>query len=100
MIEITREFRPDWVSPPGETIADLLEQRDWSQAELARRIGYTPKRLGQLIKGKARLDEETANRLEREIGGGAGFWLAREAGYRERVARLRGQRSHPPTEVS
>jgi HTH-type transcriptional regulator / antitoxin HigA len=35
MIETTRTFTPDWVSPPGDTIADILEERDWTQAQLA-----------------------------------------------------------------
>ncbi|MGH8583514.1 MAG: HigA family addiction module antitoxin, partial [Gammaproteobacteria bacterium] len=68
-------FRPDWVSPPGDTIADLLEERDWSQVELAGRLGYTTKHVSQLINGKAAITEDTALRLERVLGGGAGFWL-------------------------
>ena len=28
-------FALDWVSPPGETIADVLDERGWTQAELA-----------------------------------------------------------------
>ena len=99
MTETTREFSPNWVSPPGETIADLLEQRHWSQAELARRIGYTTKRLNQLITGKVRLSVDTANRLEQVIGGNAGFWLARESRYRQRIARLRGQGCRTPWEA-
>jgi hypothetical protein len=30
-------FRPDWLSRPGETIADVLEERALSSSELARR---------------------------------------------------------------
>ncbi|MEH2196805.1 hypothetical protein [Nostoc sp.] len=37
MIETTRTFIPDWVSPPGDAIADLLEERDWTQLQLADR---------------------------------------------------------------
>jgi HTH-type transcriptional regulator / antitoxin HigA len=37
MIKTTRPFSPDWVSPPGDTIADVLQERDWTQAELAER---------------------------------------------------------------
>ena len=84
-------FSPDWVSPPGESIADLLEERGWTQAELAERLGYTPKHLNQLIKGKVPLSEDAAMRLERVLDGSAGFWLTREARYRERLARLDAQ---------
>jgi HTH-type transcriptional regulator / antitoxin HigA len=81
-------FRPDWVSPPGETILDLIEEREWSQAELAQRIGYTTKHLNQLIKGKVALTEDAALRLERVLGSTANFWLNREAKYRENLARI------------
>lgn len=80
-------FAPDWVSPPGDTIADVLEDRGWTQAELARRLGYTEKHVSQLINGKAAITEDTASRLERVLGSAAGFWLRREATYRERLER-------------
>jgi HTH-type transcriptional regulator/antitoxin HigA len=92
MTDTAQGFNPDWVSPPGETIADLLEERDWSQVELAQRLGYTTKHLNQLIRGKVPLSEDAAMRLERVLGGSAGFWLAREAHFRERLARLESQK--------
>lgn len=92
MTDTAQGFNPDWVSPPGETIADLLEERDWSQVELAQRLGYTTKHLNQLVRGKVPLSEDAAMRLERVLGGSAGFWLAREAHFRERLARLESQK--------
>lgn len=88
MADSATPFRPDWASPPGDTISDLLEERDWSQIELARRLGYTTKHVSLLINGKAPITEDTALRLERVFGGSAGFWLAREAQYREQLARV------------
>jgi len=85
MIDINE--MPDWISPPGETILDILEERGWSQSELAERIGYTRKHINQLVKGNASITEETALRLERVLGSTAGFWLNREAQYRELIAR-------------
>ncbi|WP_350027953.1 ImmA/IrrE family metallo-endopeptidase [Methylovulum psychrotolerans] len=76
------------MSPPGETITDLLEEKDWTQLELAGRLGYTTKHLNQLIKGKAALTEDAALRLERVLGSTANFWLNREAKYREHLARI------------
>jgi HTH-type transcriptional regulator / antitoxin HigA len=84
MTEATRSFNPDWVSPPGDTIADLLEERDWTQAQLAERLGYTTKHVSLLINGKAPINEETAVKLERVLGSTAAFWLNREAQYRAR----------------
>jgi HTH-type transcriptional regulator/antitoxin HigA len=87
MTELDAPFAPDWVSPPGDTIADVLEERGWTQAELARRLGYTEKHVSQLINGKATITEDTASRLERVLGSTAGFWLRKEATYRERLER-------------
>ncbi|MCP4702192.1 MAG: helix-turn-helix domain-containing protein [Gammaproteobacteria bacterium] len=80
-------FNPDWVSPPGDTVSDLLEERNWSQTEFARRAGYTEKHVSLLIRGKLSITEDTAIKLERTLGSTARFWLAREAQYRESLMR-------------
>jgi HTH-type transcriptional regulator/antitoxin HigA len=81
-------FAPDWVSPPGDTILDLLEERDWTQQQLADRLGYSLKHVNQLIKAKVPLTEDAAIRLQNVLGASVGFWLTREAQYRERLAVL------------
>ena len=88
MTEATLEFAPDWVSPPGETIADLLEERDWTQVELSERLGYTKKHVSQLINGKAAITEDTALKLTKVLGGTEKFWLNREADYRAQLAQI------------
>lgn len=87
MTDTVRGFDPDWVSPPGDTILDLLEEKGWTQAELAIRTGFTRKHVNEIVSGKATLSPETALKLESTIGGSAQFWLTREAQYRERLAR-------------
>jgi len=87
MTETATTFQPDWVSPPGESISDLLEEKGWSQAEFSQRCGYTTKHVSQLINGKATITEDTAIKLERVLGSSARFWMNREAQYRESVAR-------------
>lgn len=87
MTETNTQFEPKWVSPPGDTILDLIEEQGWSQTEFAERSGYTPKHVSLLINGKASITEDTAFRLERVLGGTVDFWLSREAKYREAVAR-------------
>ena len=88
MTELNAPFAPDWVSPPGDTIIDLIEERGWTQTELGKRLGYTEKHVSQLLNGKVPLTDEAALRLERVLGSNAGFWLAREAKYREHSARI------------
>ena len=81
-------FAPDWVSPPGETILDIAEERGWTLADLARRLclDWTEEYVRQLVSGEVPLDADVALRLARELGGTVEFWLAREASYRKRVA--------------
>lgn len=86
--EVGAPFAPDWVSPPGDTIVDLLEERGWTQQQLADRLGFSLKHVNQLIKGKVPLSEDAAIRLQNVLGASVGFWLSREAQYRERAALL------------
>ena len=88
MTDVARAFAPDWVSPPGSTVADLLEERGWTQQALARRAGFTTKHISMLINGKAPITEDTAVKLERVLGSTMRFWMTREAQYREALARL------------
>jgi len=75
----------DWISPPRETILDMLEERGWSQSELAKRTEYTQKHIDQLIQGNTFITEEIALKPEKILGSTAGFWLNREAQYRELI---------------
>lgn len=88
MTKTISTFSPDWVSPPGDSILDLLEESGWKQTELAKRTGYTTKHISLLINGKAPITDETAIKLERVIGSTARFWLTREAQYREGLLRI------------
>jgi HTH-type transcriptional regulator/antitoxin HigA len=88
MTEPANAFSPDWASPPGDTIVDLIEERGWTQAELADRLGYSPKAVRHLLGGQASLTEAVAHDLERVLGVPAHFWLTREAQYRAQCERL------------
>lgn len=81
------EFAPDWTSLPGDTIAELMDERGWTQTELAQRTSYTPKHINQLLKGEAAITQDTAIKLEKVLGSTARFWLGLESQYREQLAR-------------
>lgn len=85
--ESLAEFAPEWIATPGDTIADLLEERDWSQADLATRTGFTKKHVHLLLQGKAPVSEDTALKLERVLGSSARFWMNLETQYREQLLR-------------
>lgn len=80
-------FQPSRVSPPGETIEDLLEEKGWTATEFAERMAYTPKHVNELLHGRASITADTALRLESVLGSTAQFWLNRESQYRETLAR-------------
>jgi HTH-type transcriptional regulator / antitoxin HigA len=82
-----RAFQPDFVSPPGETVADLLEQAAMTQTELAQRLGVSLKHTNQVVKGAASISAELALGLEKVFGVSADFWLNRESLYRAEIAR-------------
>ncbi len=86
---IENRYVPDIVSPPGETLEELLEERRISQAELAERTGLTPKTINEIIKGKAPITPDTALLLERVLGTPARFWNNRERLYREFLTQQR-----------
>ncbi|MGB3295098.1 MAG: HigA family addiction module antitoxin [Phormidesmis sp.] len=82
------EVLPDYVSTPGETLLEALEERGMSSAELAERTGRPNTTIDKIIKGKAALTSETALQLERVLGIPAQFWNNREQQYREALIRL------------
>lgn len=84
---IETQYRPTTLSPPGDTLADMLEERAIRQNELATRMGVTPKFVNELIAGKVAITPSTALALEKSLGTSAAFWLARDARYQEAKAR-------------
>lgn len=84
-------FVPDVPVPPGETIAELLEERGITQSDFAQLLGRTEKNVSQLINGKAPLSHELAIDLERVLGAPSAFWNNLESGYRDQLARQEEQ---------
>lgn len=84
---IRKEYEPDVVSPPGDTVQETLENIGMTQLELAERAGRPLKTINEIIKGKAAITPETALQLERVLGIPARFWNNRERHYREYLAR-------------
>jgi len=89
MTEQNLSYRPTAVSPPGDTLAELIEERGIAQAELARRMGRPINAINEMVLGAKEITEDTALELERVLGTPAHFWLARESRYREYLARQR-----------
>jgi HTH-type transcriptional regulator/antitoxin HigA len=71
-----------WISPPGDTILDIAEERGWTIEQLSQQLNYTIEYTNQLIGGEALIDKDVATRLEQVLGSTSSFWLNREFQYR------------------
>jgi len=81
-------FQPDWVSPPGDAIADALEERGWTEADFAEKSGLRPELIRQLLEAKTAITEPIADILARVLGYTTRFWLDLEARYHSELKRL------------
>lgn len=73
---------------PGETLAELLEEKSMTQVELADRLGRPLKTINELVNGKAGITPDTAIQLERVFSLPAHFWLNLESNYQLALARV------------
>jgi len=76
---------------PGEILLEeFLEPEGVTQAEFARRIGWTKTRLNELIKGKRGITAEAALDLAEALGTSAKLWMNLQATWElDRAARAR-----------
>ncbi len=61
--------------PPGEILAEELDARGWSQADLAAIVGRDSGMVSALISGKRAITVETARDLSGAFGTSPQFWL-------------------------
>lgn len=72
---------------PGSLIREELEDRNMSQAKLAKQIGISPSLLNEVINGKRAVNTELALLLEASLGIAAHIWLDLQADYNMQVAK-------------
>ena len=80
-------FEPDYAVAPGKIVAEYMECRGLTQAELARRCGRSAELISEIIAGKAPVDPETALQFEKVFGLKAIIWLRIEESHRLFLAR-------------
>lgn len=66
---------------PGETISDVISERNITQAELATRTGVTPAYVSNVISGKKGISSKFAMALEYALDVPKSFWLNLQANY-------------------
>jgi HTH-type transcriptional regulator / antitoxin HigA len=80
---------PTAVPHPGEIVVEYLDFRGWSQRDLARRTGLTPKTVSEICNGKAPITPPTALALEKVFQRPAHLWLNLQRQFDEAEARRR-----------
>src|SRR5262245_49730172 len=79
-------FKPCWLSPPGETISSVLEERRLTIRQFAQQMGKSEKSVVELLNGRLPIDVPIARKLAAVLGSSEGFWLNRESNYRKQLA--------------
>ena len=85
MMENVNGLSLDVLVHPGETIKEVLEEKEMSQEELAIRTEYSPKHISEVVRGKKDISSEFANRLEYALGIPASFWMNLQSNYDKEV---------------
>lgn len=82
--KVSNEYNPDYVSPPGETLLELIEDLGMSHRDLALRMNIDEGVVTRVIAGAASITPEIALALELVLGKPtATFWENRERLYRK-----------------
>ena len=79
------KFEPDWRSPPGDTILEMLETRGLSADDAAANLGLSLEDVGRLFAGDLVISSDLAAKLSVYLGASQQFWLNRDAQFREPV---------------
>lgn len=69
-----------WVSKPGDTILDAMEEKSITISQLTE-CGYSELQVMQIINGDAAINEYFAKHLSAVIGSTPEFWLRRQEQY-------------------
>src|SRR3984893_12345938 len=88
-------IQPNAVSHPGEMVLEYLDFNGWSQSDLARRSGLTPKTISEICNGKTPITTPTALAFEKVFQRPTHFWLNLQRQFDEAEARRRELATSP-----
>jgi HTH-type transcriptional regulator/antitoxin HigA len=71
-------FQPNWVSPPGSTIAALLNVKGITLTAFGNAIGLKESDASDLLQGSFPISPVLATKLSENVGSTARFWIERE----------------------
>jgi len=70
------------VFPPGEFIKEELDARGWTQTDLAKIMGRSPKEIHDLVSGKRSVSPEIAKELGAAFSTSPELWMGLDVSYR------------------
>jgi addiction module HigA family antidote len=73
---------------PGEMLKEeFLAEYGLSQNQLAKAVGISPNRVGEIVNNRRRITADTALRLSLYLGNSAEFWMNLQTHYDLKMAR-------------
>ena len=72
----------DPIAPPGEAVRVKMEEKGWTQLDLANIMGRPLQRVSDIITGKRSITPRTATELGAAFGTTAEWWMNQESAYR------------------
>ena len=78
-------FTPDWVSPPGDTISDILDEKKIATSDFAEQMRFSDQQAINLLSGRMKITKNIAKQLQNTIGPSSSFWVKRELFFQERL---------------
>src|SRR4051812_37894822 len=91
MADMRSAYQSEYVTHPGEMVLDYLDFNGWSQSDLARRTGLTPKTISEICNGKAAITPPTSLALEKVLQRPAHFWLNLQRRFDEAQERAKSK---------
>lgn len=75
----------EFIIHPGETLKEILEDKNMLQEELAERTGFSPKHISEVVNGKKGISPKLAKSLEYVFGIPATFWINLQGIYDKEI---------------
>lgn len=99
MVEKMNGLSLNFIIHPGETIKEVLEEKQMTQEELAIRTGFSPKHVSEVVNGKKGISPSFAKSLEYVFGIPTSFWINLQGIYDKEMLEYKEQEEIDEKEV-
>ena len=83
---LTKEFQPNWISAPSDTVLDILNEKEISIDFFSEQMNLSKSEMKEFFEFHTPISLEKARKLEKVIGSTAEFWLSRDYQYRNMLS--------------